>query len=54
MSRRRSTCPGVPIFITHELGESGTVPADCIEISAYGADSDAHVLSMIGSAPGPD
>ncbi len=50
----RQQRPGVPIFVTHELVESGTVPADCIEISAYGADSVTHVLSMIGSATGPD
>ena len=46
--------PGVPIFVTHDLSESDSIPADCIEISAHGADSVAHVLSMIGSAAGSD
>lgn len=40
--------PGVPIFVTHSLSESGSIPEDCIEIAAHGADSVAHVLSTIG------
>ena len=46
--------PGVPIFVTHDLSESDSIPEDCIEIAAHGADSVAHVLSMIGSVAGSD
>jgi GNAT superfamily N-acetyltransferase len=45
--------PGVPIFVTHALGESGSFPADCVEVSASGDDTVAGVLSMIGPAAEP-
>mgnify|MGYP003896198511 CR=1 FL=1 len=44
--------PGVPIFVTHGLSQSGEIPEGCIEISAHGADSVAQVLSTVGPATG--
>jgi len=43
--------PGVPIFVTRRHNDAGSIPADCVEISASGDDTVAHILSLIGPAP---
>jgi len=43
--------PGVPILIGHGATESGTLPADCIEVSASPGNTVDHILSLIGQVP---
>jgi hypothetical protein len=49
----RKNRPGVPIFVSRRLAESGKLPADCNEISASGTDTVAHILSLVGPATQP-
>lgn len=43
--------PGVPIFVSHRPDGRAEAVTDCVEISAHGDESVAHVLSVIGTAP---
>jgi len=44
----RERRPGLPIFVSSRLAESGTVPADCIEVSTSPGETVDQILSLIG------
>ncbi len=44
----RQQRPGVPIFVSPRLAESGKVPPDCIEVSTSPSETIDQILSLIG------